>query len=152
MPSKAGTTSKCCKHLNLQAKGQNLALTVFYVPFPLDSGRVESRGSVAICKAAENFWEKEQGTRPTCSQPTIMTPAVTGVFRSEATANPPGSPYLAARGCFLQGLLRASRPNCRRERQLQAFRCKATWKRELKLPWREVGPPYHHDDKVDSDQ
>ena len=31
-------------------------------------------------------------------------------------------------------------------------RCKATWKREFKLPWRETGPPNHHDDKVDSDQ
>ena len=29
---------------------------------------------------------------------------------------------------------------------------KATWKRELKLPWREAGPPNHHNDKVDSDQ
>ena len=26
----------------------------------------------------------------------------------------------------------------------------ATWKREFKLPWREAGPPNHHDDKVDS--
>ena len=25
-------------------------------------------------------------------------------------------------------------------------------KREFKLPWRETGPPNHHDDKVDSDQ
>jgi len=25
------------------------------------------------------------------------------------------------------------------------------WKREFKLPWREAGPPNHHDDKVDSD-
>ena len=31
-------------------------------------------------------------------------------------------------------------------------RCKATWKREFKLPRREASPPYHHDDKVDSDQ
>jgi len=31
-------------------------------------------------------------------------------------------------------------------------RCKAAWKREFKLPWREAGPPNHHDDKVDSDQ
>ena len=31
-------------------------------------------------------------------------------------------------------------------------RCKATWKREFKLPWREAGPPIHHDDKVVSDQ
>ena len=31
-------------------------------------------------------------------------------------------------------------------------RRKATWKREFKLPWREAGPPNHHDDKVDSDQ
>ena len=31
-------------------------------------------------------------------------------------------------------------------------RCKATWKREFKLPWREAVPPNHHDDKVDSDQ
>ena len=33
-----------------------------------------------------------------------------------------------------------------------AGRCKATWKREFKLPWREAGPPNHHDDKMDSDQ
>jgi len=26
------------------------------------------------------------------------------------------------------------------------------WKREFKLPWREAGPPNHHDDTVDSDQ
>ena len=26
------------------------------------------------------------------------------------------------------------------------------WKREFKLPWREAGPPNHHDDKVDSGQ
>ena len=25
------------------------------------------------------------------------------------------------------------------------------WEREFKLPWREAGPPNHHDDKVDSD-
>jgi len=31
-------------------------------------------------------------------------------------------------------------------------RCKATWKRGLKLSWREADPPNHHDDKVDSDQ
>ena len=28
----------------------------------------------------------------------------------------------------------------------QEGRCKATWKREFKLPWREAGPPNHHDD------
>ena len=26
------------------------------------------------------------------------------------------------------------------------------WQREFKLPWREAGPPNHHDEKVDSDQ
>ena len=31
-------------------------------------------------------------------------------------------------------------------------RCKATWKREFKFPWREAGPPNHLDDQVDSDQ
>jgi hypothetical protein len=31
-------------------------------------------------------------------------------------------------------------------------RCKAAWKREFKLPWREAGPPNHHDDEVDSYQ
>ena len=31
-------------------------------------------------------------------------------------------------------------------------RCKATWKREFKLPCREAGPPNHHDDKVDLKQ
>ena len=30
-------------------------------------------------------------------------------------------------------------------------RCKATCKRGFKLPWREAGPPNHHDDKVDAD-
>ena len=30
-------------------------------------------------------------------------------------------------------------------------RCKATWKREFRLPWREAGPLNHHDDQVDSD-
>ena len=29
---------------------------------------------------------------------------------------------------------------------VQEGRCKATWKREFKLPWREAGPPDHHDD------
>jgi len=29
-------------------------------------------------------------------------------------------------------------------------KCKATSKRELKLAWREAGPPNHHDDKEDS--
>ena len=31
-------------------------------------------------------------------------------------------------------------------------RCKAAWKKEFKLPWRETGPPNQHDDEVDSDQ
>ena len=31
-------------------------------------------------------------------------------------------------------------------------RCKATWKREFILPWRETGPPNHHADRVDSNQ
>ena len=35
--------------------------------------------------------------------------------------------------------------------RVQEGGCKATWKREFKLPWREAGPPNHHDDKVDSD-
>jgi len=38
------------------------------------------------------------------------------------------------------------------ENHLPEGRCKATWKREFNLPWREAGPPHHHDDTVDSDQ
>ena len=34
----------------------------------------------------------------------------------------------------------------------QEGRCKATWKREFKLPWREAGSHNHLDDIVDSDQ
>ena len=34
----------------------------------------------------------------------------------------------------------------------QEGRCKATWKREFKLPWRDAGPPNRHDGTVDSDQ
>ena len=49
-------------------------------------------------------------------------------------------PERAGKGCFLA---RNPQPE---------GRCKATWKREFKLPWREAGPPNHHDDKVDSDQ
>jgi len=30
--------------------------------------------------------------------------------------------------------------------------CKATWKREFKLPWREADSPDHHDVMVDWDQ
>ena len=40
----------------------------------------------------------------------------------------------------------------RRVRVWGGGRCKATWNMEFKLPWREAGPPNHHDDKVDSDQ
>ena len=32
------------------------------------------------------------------------------------------------------------------------FTCRALLLWELKLPWREAGPPNHHDDKADSDQ
>jgi len=35
---------------------------------------------------------------------------------------------------------------------VQGYLAHKTWKREFKLPWREAGPPNHHDDKVDSDQ
>jgi len=34
----------------------------------------------------------------------------------------------------------------------ESCRCKATWKGEFKVPWREAGPPNHHDFEVDSDQ
>ena len=34
----------------------------------------------------------------------------------------------------------------------EAGNCEATWKREFKLLCREVGPPNHHDDRVDSDE
>ena len=30
--------------------------------------------------------------------------------------------------------------------------CKDTWKKEFKLPWREAGPPDHHECKADSGQ
>ena len=36
--------------------------------------------------------------------------------------------------------------------EVEEGRCKATWKREFKLPWCEVGPPNHHDEKMGSDQ
>ena len=35
---------------------------------------------------------------------------------------------------------------------LQKSRCKTTWKREFKLPWREAGQLDHQGDKADSDQ
>jgi len=43
-------------------------------------------------------------------------------------------------------------PGLRRDLRFAEGRCKATWKREFKLPWREAGSPNHHDDTVDSDQ
>ena len=33
-----------------------------------------------------------------------------------------------------------------------AGRCKATWEKKFKLPWREAGPPNYLNEKVDSDQ
>ena len=39
----------------------------------------------------------------------------------------------------------------KKKRRYEA-RCKATWKRKVRLPWRETGPPNHRDDEVDSDQ
>ena len=36
--------------------------------------------------------------------------------------------------------------------KVEEERCKATWKRIFKLPWREAGPPNRHDGKVDSGQ
>jgi len=41
-----------------------------------------------------------------------------------------------------------------RQRKLHPFelRCKTSWKREFKFPWREAGLPNHHDDKVISYQ
>ena len=50
--------------------------------------------------------------------------------------------------CVLQGHRSMSPPRF----QGACGRCKATWKREFKLPWREAGPPNNHDDKVVSDQ
>ena len=41
---------------------------------------------------------------------------------------------------------------CAEGGRLDTGRCKATWKRGFKLPWREAGPPNHHDGKVDSDR
>ena len=35
---------------------------------------------------------------------------------------------------------------------VQEDRYKATWKRELKLPWREAAPPNHLCDEVDSER
>ena len=50
--------------------------------------------------------------------------------------------------------LQRARPGvlARRVAQDLQGRCKATWKREFKLPWREAGPPNHLNDKVDSGQ
>ena len=42
--------------------------------------------------------------------------------------------------------------DCMGKTTLSEGRCKATWKREFKLPRREAGPPNPHDDKVDWDQ
>ena len=33
--------------------------------------------------------------------------------------------------------------------EVEECRYKVTWKREFQLPWREAGPPKHHDDKVE---
>ena len=47
---------------------------------------------------------------------------------------------------------RGERVDCHASSLREQGRCKATWKMEFKHPWREAGPPNHHDDKVDSDQ
>ena len=54
------------------------------------------------------------------------------------------------RGTF--GKRRVERRGAMRGERGKVLLGKAIWKREFKLPWREAGPPNHHDDKVDSDQ
>ena len=52
---------------------------------------------------------------------------------------------LIAVGLDDENLVLFARP----EPRVQVLRLR---EREFKLPWREAGPPNHHDDKVDSDQ
>ena len=46
-----------------------------------------------------------------------------------ASSRQPGPRYTLSGSCVFDG------------------RCKATWKWKFQLPWREAGPPNHHDDK-----
>ena len=48
-------------------------------------------------------------------------------------------------------LLVCGRKACPERPDLRGRGCKATWKMESELPWREAGPPNHHDDTVVSD-
>ena len=90
-----------------ESQGQNLALTVLYVPHSLDSGW--GSGLALRVKA---------GARG----------GGAGDVAGDGSGDGPGG-----------GTKKVDR-------------CKATCKREVKLPWREAGPPNHHDDKVVSDQ
>ena len=52
----------------------------------------------------------------------------------------------------VEDLLKCARPSKQsRYHTLLEGRCKATWNREFKFPWREAGPPNHLNDEVDSD-
>ena len=54
--------------------------------------------------------------------------------------------------CSENGHVRRSRRRCAwpasRAQPVQEGGYKATWKRKLKFPWREAGPPNHLDDAV----
>jgi len=59
-----------------------------------------------------------------------------------------GPTFSWRKDCPVELFLSRSQVSVKAE-EAQEGRCKATWKREFKLPWREAGPPNHHDDKVD---
>ena len=66
-------------------------------------------------------------------------------FWPEISRTSPRSPLCAGRS-DLEGVAGI------RDVETYKGRCKATWKRDLKLPWREAGPLNRLDDKVDSEE
>ena len=88
-----------------------------------------------------------------------MNSGVRGYHTEMCNGSEAGSYLKRTDPCITQ--LKAQGPRVRAERASNVSelpqlpvegRCKAPWKREFKLPWREAGPPNHHDDNVDSGQ
>ena len=92
-------------------------------------------------------WEQGLGFRPESAERLVIYCQTTSVSAAHATHC---ATYLRAQWMVGHGshVVSVGRGHDRCSRRGQPH----LWKRECKLPWRETGPPNHHDDRVDSDQ
>jgi len=89
-----------------------------------------------VALAFDAFWEGFRESRR-CSRDTYPESYITEYTQ-----------YTKIRICGFERRRDTLTPGPRRK-LASGGRCKATWKSESKLPWREAGPPDHHDPRRD---